>query len=335
MGPGDADVAQLVKATSRVPIQEYPVNRLIRQLRSFQGTVLCFNSFMAHLCHFLGKPAVVIHKDRVPYGYDCSVIHNQVVLSPINAWDIRDVLMALGVPVEDVHPAPETRYTHPRTPEESATGCPGRQPAARTAGPAAPTHGRICPSREKKSPSAAAPTLPPPVFGPFQPSGSWHGGCLFPEGRIAAHVHQRRIVLKDLHPDRREEPRRSRPAIPRHRQQPGQRGYAGVPADRGGLRGGAARGAGQADSAGRRRPARASAPGTSRPGADRGGRLPVPGPHQARRDQQRGRGHRNGQAGGEPDPLRIRGQVHQPAQVATSPRPSRARAPDGGFGSWA
>ena len=111
MGPRDADIAGLVKAVSRVPVREYSVNRLIRQLRAFEGEILCFNSFMAHLCHYLGKPAVVIHKDAVPYGYDCSVLHRQIVLSPESAWSTREVLLALGVDVEEEKGAPaDTRF---------------------------------------------------------------------------------------------------------------------------------------------------------------------------------------------------------------------------------
>jgi ADP-heptose:LPS heptosyltransferase len=114
MGPGDSDVANLVKAVSRLPFREYPVNRLIRQLRAFEGVILCFNSFLAHLCHYLGKPAIVIHKDAVPYGYDCSVLHRQIVLSPENAWSTREVLLALGVQVEEAESAPaDKRFARP------------------------------------------------------------------------------------------------------------------------------------------------------------------------------------------------------------------------------
>jgi ADP-heptose:LPS heptosyltransferase len=97
-GPDDGEVAESVRASSRVPIQEHPMPKLIRMLRAFEGTILCFNSFLAHLCHYLGKPALVIHKGAVPYGYDCSVIHRQIVLVPENGWNPREVLEALGVP---------------------------------------------------------------------------------------------------------------------------------------------------------------------------------------------------------------------------------------------
>lgn len=101
IGPDDEDVATLVKAESRFPIQQYPMAKLIRMLRSFEGTVVCFNSFMAHLCNYLGKPALVIHRAGVPYGYDCGVLHNQVVLSPDNGWNTREILRALGVAQDD------------------------------------------------------------------------------------------------------------------------------------------------------------------------------------------------------------------------------------------
>lgn len=98
MGPGDEDVAERVKLESRLIPNQYPVGKLIRMLRAYQGTILCFNSFMAHLCHYLGKPAIVIHGEGVPYGYDCSVLHRQVVLSAGKDWDAGEVFEALGLP---------------------------------------------------------------------------------------------------------------------------------------------------------------------------------------------------------------------------------------------
>lgn len=100
MGPGDGDVAAEVRTRSRFMPQELTMPRLIRSLRSFEGTVLCFNSLMAHLCHYLGKPAIVIHRGEVPFGYDCSVIHRQVILRPEDNWSVHEVLEALGVKQE-------------------------------------------------------------------------------------------------------------------------------------------------------------------------------------------------------------------------------------------
>ena len=100
------------------------MSRLIRLLRAFEGTIVCFNSFMAHLCHYLGKPALVIHKDGVPYGYDCSVIHRQVVLDSGDGWSPRAVLQALGVKSGDLEKDSESRYA----PSDSAPakGLPAR-----------------------------------------------------------------------------------------------------------------------------------------------------------------------------------------------------------------
>jgi ADP-heptose:LPS heptosyltransferase len=96
MGPGDEDVALEVRTgTGHVP-QMYPLVRLIRILRTFEGTMLCFNSFPAHICHYLGKPALVIHREAVPYGYDCAPLHRQLILQRERDWDLGEVWEALG-----------------------------------------------------------------------------------------------------------------------------------------------------------------------------------------------------------------------------------------------
>lgn len=102
MGPGDEDIAMEVRSGTGHSPQMYPLPRLIRILRSFEGTVLCFNSFPAHICHYLGKPAVVLHRQAVPYGYDCSPLHRQVVLRPEDDWDLAQAWEALA-------PAPADR----------------------------------------------------------------------------------------------------------------------------------------------------------------------------------------------------------------------------------
>jgi ADP-heptose:LPS heptosyltransferase len=109
IGPDDEDVTALVKAESRFPVQQHPMAKLIRMLRAYEGTIVCFNSFMAHLCNYLGKPAIVIHRGAVPYGYDCGVLHNQVVLSPDSGWNTREVLRALGV-AQDEEINSESQY---------------------------------------------------------------------------------------------------------------------------------------------------------------------------------------------------------------------------------
>lgn len=96
MGPGDEDIALEVRSgTGHVP-QMYPLARLIRILRTFEGTVLCFNSFAAHICQYLGKPALVIHREAIPYGYDCAPLHRQVILKREGDWGLAEVWEALG-----------------------------------------------------------------------------------------------------------------------------------------------------------------------------------------------------------------------------------------------
>jgi hypothetical protein len=107
MGPGDEDIALEVRSGTGFVPQMYPLARLIRILRAFEGTVLCFNSFAAHLCHYLGKPAVVIHRGAVPYGYDCAPLHRQVVLTADTDWELGGVWEALG-PIEDPASAPSS-----------------------------------------------------------------------------------------------------------------------------------------------------------------------------------------------------------------------------------
>jgi hypothetical protein len=97
MGPGDEDIAQEVRSGTGHAPQRYPLSRLMRILRSFEGTVLCFNSFPAHICHYLGKPAVVLHRQAVPYGYDCAPLHRQVILKREGEWDLGEVWQALGL----------------------------------------------------------------------------------------------------------------------------------------------------------------------------------------------------------------------------------------------
>ena len=97
MGPGDEDIALEVRTGTGFVPQMFPLARLIRILKSFEGTVLCFNSFPAHICHYLGRSAIVIHREAVPYGYDCAPLHRQVVLTSGSDWDLGGVWEALGV----------------------------------------------------------------------------------------------------------------------------------------------------------------------------------------------------------------------------------------------
>ena len=95
MGPGDEDIALEVRSGTGFVPQMFPLPRLIGILRSFEGTVLCFNSFPAHICHYLGRPAVVIHRKAVPFGYDCAPLHKQVILKAEKGWALDEVLEIL------------------------------------------------------------------------------------------------------------------------------------------------------------------------------------------------------------------------------------------------
>jgi ADP-heptose:LPS heptosyltransferase len=95
MGPGDEDIALEVRTGTGFVPQMYPLSRLFRILRSFEGTVLCFNSFPAHICQYLGRSAIVMHREAVPYGYDCAPLHNQVVLKSQADWDLGAVWHAI------------------------------------------------------------------------------------------------------------------------------------------------------------------------------------------------------------------------------------------------
>ncbi len=97
MGPGDEDIALEIRSGTGFVPQMFPLSRLIKNLRNFEGTVLCFNSFLAHLCLYLGRPAVVIHRQAVPFGYDCGPLHRQVVLKLEKGWDLAEVWDALDL----------------------------------------------------------------------------------------------------------------------------------------------------------------------------------------------------------------------------------------------
>jgi hypothetical protein len=98
-GPGDDDVAAALR-------REFPPMRmecrgleaLAERTRNFEGTLLCFNSFFAHFCRYLGKPAVVIHQIRMTYGYDCDPPHRQIILGSNPFEDLRREIGGIPFP---------------------------------------------------------------------------------------------------------------------------------------------------------------------------------------------------------------------------------------------
>ncbi len=110
-GPGDAEIAERVRhyldnnsgmgnsgkenstVTSPLPIPELkqiPLAALIQKMQGYSGNVIAFNSFFAHLCWYLKCPAIILHRIAIPYGYDCSPLHRQVILQPEKAWSLQE-----------------------------------------------------------------------------------------------------------------------------------------------------------------------------------------------------------------------------------------------------
>ena len=91
IGPGDEDIALEVKTGTTLVPQMFPLERLIANLRTYAGPILCFNSFLAHLCAYLNRPAIVIHRQAIPFGYDCSPLHRQVILKAETGYNLAEV----------------------------------------------------------------------------------------------------------------------------------------------------------------------------------------------------------------------------------------------------
>lgn len=96
-GPGEMAVAQTLRGMHPgMTVRILPMADFIAEVRRHEGTLLCFNSFMAHLCHYLGKPALVIHRDAVPYGYDCAPLHEQIILTGQDGYTVPVLRPYLG-----------------------------------------------------------------------------------------------------------------------------------------------------------------------------------------------------------------------------------------------
>jgi hypothetical protein len=90
-GDMDADVRELVQEHfPQLKIREYTLEALRPVILDWAGWLICFNSFMAHYCRYLKKPAVVLHNRQVPVGYDCSNIHRQIVLHEEENWRLDE-----------------------------------------------------------------------------------------------------------------------------------------------------------------------------------------------------------------------------------------------------
>jgi ADP-heptose:LPS heptosyltransferase len=81
-GPGDEAVAEAIGARCTRWNPEAPALReMAGELQVFRGAVLCFDSFFAHFCRYLGRPAWVIHREKIPFGYHSGDIHRQIIMS--------------------------------------------------------------------------------------------------------------------------------------------------------------------------------------------------------------------------------------------------------------
>jgi hypothetical protein len=101
-GPGDQVIAERLRFRHPELLYACPaLPELAAKLKAHAGPVLCFNSFFAHFCRFLEVPAWVVHRETVPYGYDCDPPHFQFVLPAEGPWDFEPLLqeaMAVKTP---------------------------------------------------------------------------------------------------------------------------------------------------------------------------------------------------------------------------------------------
>lgn len=97
-GPGDEAVAQALGSRSSAWNPEAPPPaELAQEVQSFRGAVMCFDSFFAHFCRYYGRPAWVLHRDRIPYGYDTGDLHRQWVLSGEESFERQAEALAAAM----------------------------------------------------------------------------------------------------------------------------------------------------------------------------------------------------------------------------------------------
>ncbi|MFC1585495.1 hypothetical protein ACFL5V_08125 [Fibrobacterota bacterium] len=88
-GDQDKDILRMfMDDYPHVDTRIYSIPGLKEKLENFKGTIICFDSFMAHYCHYLKKPALVINRELVKSGYDCSPLHKHIVLRKSDNWDL-------------------------------------------------------------------------------------------------------------------------------------------------------------------------------------------------------------------------------------------------------
>lgn len=75
----------------KIILKSYALSDLKATVESFQGTLLCFNSFFAHFTYYLKQSAVVLHQNAIPRGYDCSPFHKQIILQDKENLSLKEV----------------------------------------------------------------------------------------------------------------------------------------------------------------------------------------------------------------------------------------------------
>ena len=95
---GPADTALTAHIHTHYPETEVMVNTLVElksYLENFSGTIICFNSFIAHFTHYLQKKTIVLHQNKIPPGYDCSPFHLQIILKDEEDLSLKQVFELL------------------------------------------------------------------------------------------------------------------------------------------------------------------------------------------------------------------------------------------------
>jgi len=91
-GPDDGElVSHLRRCYPDRQIWQYPPEELADRIRTWPGGLIGFDSFIAHFSLYLGKRMVVVHREKIPPGYDCAPFHRQIVLKKADGYDLAEL----------------------------------------------------------------------------------------------------------------------------------------------------------------------------------------------------------------------------------------------------
>ncbi len=83
----------LIKSLTNSGLQfkqsSYNLTDLKEKLDVYEGTILCFDSFMAHFCRYLNKRALVFYRELCKTGYDNTPFHYPVILRSEDNWSLH------------------------------------------------------------------------------------------------------------------------------------------------------------------------------------------------------------------------------------------------------